>query len=716
MESIITTVITIAGLIGGLVSLFAGRKFYPVWLGLASYFFMTRILDLGLVRLPADARNWVVVAVSLVIAVLVFFLSNRFVRIVPALGGFIVGTLIMERLLGAIFPESGKFVFFIMLIVGGLLGLFIFRKVLAFDTSVMALSAFWGASFFITPIFDFMDVFLLSLAGATGGQVNDILNFTLLVQFLAWLALAAIGFLVQRKIPFKPVPEVARKERQASEEAASPGKRRTWIIGGVVGAVVILLLVAFAGSNAKWARSMRNSVLNIERRLGLEAEAPGDAPWEWASTILRPQVELKENDRILVLVPHPDDDILSTAGTIQQAVEMGLPVKVVYMTNGDYNETSYAIYRKEITADPAEALRLGATRREEAIAAQGILGVKPEQITFLGYPDGGGLEIFEKHWGESEPYTALLSQQSEVPYTFAQTPFAPYKGENIVADIKKVVSDFQPTKIFTSHPGDVHPDHQTVPLYLQVALWELGQELDPDVFHFITHYGRWPLPRGYQPEHPLEPPAQFDVGNRWNILPITTEQQEKKLAALKAHVTQWGSGQAYLESLVRTNELFDVLYEIPLPTGKEVQILPAETAFFGEPLAIQPEGDQEKFIEAEIRTVRLEGDELVFAVELQQPLVGDTIAKVWTMGFKSDTPFGEMPKIYMVLSSKGARVYDQGKELPAESIKISGTPTRSEVRVPLSLLGNPEKLMISAQTNVGDIPLDNIPWVFLSLE
>jgi hypothetical protein len=86
------------------------------------------------------------------------------------------------------------------------------------------------------------------------------------------------------------------------------------------------------------------------------------------------------------------------------------------------------------------------------------------------------------------------------------------------------------------------------------------------------------------------------------------------------------------------------------------------------------------------------------------------------MGFKSDTPFGEMPKIYMVLSSKGARVYDQGKELPAESIKISGTPTRSEVRVPLSLLGNPEKLMISAQTNVGDIPLDNIPWVFLSLE
>jgi LmbE family N-acetylglucosaminyl deacetylase len=400
---------------------------------------------------------------------------------------------------------------------------------------------------------------------------------------------------------------------------------------------------------------------------------------------------------------------------IQQAQEQGLPVKVVFFTNGDYNETSFALYRKEITLDSTEALRLGETRREEALAAQGILGVKPEQVTFLGYPDGGGLEIFEKHWGESQPYRALLSGLTSVAYTFTQSPNAPFKGESIVADIKQVVSEFQPTKIITSHPGDLHPDHQTLPLYLQVALWELENQVQPEVYHFITHYGRWPQPRGYQPEHPLEPPAQYDVDNRWHILPITEEQREKKLQALQAHKTQWGSGQPYLESVVRANELFDVIDEIPIMAGEEVQSLPAEAAFSGEALHLHPEAEQSAFTEAEVRTVTLEGDELVFAIELEQPLEGDVHAKVWAMGYRQDTPFGEMPKLFMDLSSAGYKLFDNGKEIPTDLIIIRGTSTRAEVRVPLALLDDPEILLLTAQTTIGDVPLDNIPWVFLDI-
>ncbi len=484
----------------------------------------------------------------------------------------------------------------------------------------------------------------------------------------------------------------------------------------MVGALLIVfILAAFSGGDNKLAKSIRSSLTNLEHSLGLEAEAPGDAPWEWATTLLRPQLELQPGDRILVLVPHPDDDILSAAGTVQQALGMGLPVRVTFLTNGDYNETSFALYRKEITLDPTEALRLGETRREEALAAQSILGVQPEQVTFLGYPDGGGLEIFEKHWGDSQPYRALLSDEFSVFYTFAQTLSAPFKGESIVTDLKQVVRDFQPTKIITSHPGDVHPDHQTLPLFLQVALWELENEINPEVYHFITHYGRWPQPRGYQPEQPLEPPAQYDVDNRWRILPITEEQREKKLQALQAHMTQWGSGQPYLESVVRANELFDVIDEISISPGEEVQILPAETAFRGEALHLHPEGEQEAFTEAEVRTIKLEGNELVFALELEQPLEGDVHAKVWTMGYRDDTPFGEMPKIFMDLSADGYKLFDRGQELPADSVTVSGTTTRSEVRVPLALLGDPERVMVSAQTSIGDVPLDNIPWVFLNI-
>jgi LmbE family N-acetylglucosaminyl deacetylase len=358
-------------------------------------------------------------------------------------------------------------------------------------------------------------------------------------------------------------------------------------------------------------------------------------------------------------------------------------------------------------------LRLGETRREEALNAQGILGITPEQVIFLGYPDGGGLEIFEKHWGESEPYRALLSGQNSVVYTFTQTPNALFKGESIVADLNQVIRDFQPTRIFTSHPGDVHPDHQTLPLFLQVALWELEDQLTPEVYHFITHYGRWPQPRGYQPEHPLEPPAQYDVANRWNVFPISEQEREAKLEALQAHKTQWGSGQPYLESVVRANELFDVIDEIPISPGEEVEILPAETAFSGEVLHLHPEDQQAAFTEAEVRSVKLEDDQIVFALELEQPLEGDVHARVWTMGYRPDMPFGDMPKLYMDLSSSGYKIIDRGQELPADSITVTGSPTRSEVRVPLALLGDPERIMLSAQTTVGDVPLDNIPWVFL---
>ena len=349
------------------------------------------------------------------------------------------------------------------------------------------------------------------------------------------------------------------------------------------------------------------------------------------------------------------------------------------------------------------------------MAAQGILGIQPEQVTFLGYPDGGGLQIFENHWGDSQPYRALLSGSTSVPYTFTKTPNAPYKGEGIVTDIKQIVSEYKPTKIFTSHPGDVHPDHQTLPLYLKVALWDLAGEMKPEVYHFITHYGRWHQPRGYQPEHPLDPPSQFDIGNRWRILPLTPEQRDKKLQALQAHKTQLGSGKPYLESVVRANELWDVIDEIPIAPGEEVQILPAQAAFNGEALQLLPENVQNKFTESEVRSVKIDGNDIVFAIESEQPLTGDVHATLRAMGYRDDTPFGEMPKIYMDLSSSGYRVYDQGFLLPDNSVTVSGTPTRSEVRIPLALLDDPERVLVSAQTSIGDVPLDNIPWVFLTL-
>jgi hypothetical protein len=62
------------------------------------------------------------------------------------------------------------------------------------------------------------------------------------------------------------------------------------------------------------------------------------------------------------------------------------------------------------------------------------------------------------------------------------------------------------------------------------------------------------------------------------------------------------------------------------------------------------------------------------------------------------------------------KLFDHDEELPADSISISETPTRFELRVPLSLLGDPERVLMSIQSHFGEVPLDNIPWVFLLIE
>ena len=48
-----------------------------------------------------------------------------------------------------------------------------------------------------------------------------------------------------------------------------------------------------------------------------------------------PPVTLLPQDRVLVLAPHPDDEVIGCAGVIQRAVAMSLPLRVVFLTYGD---------------------------------------------------------------------------------------------------------------------------------------------------------------------------------------------------------------------------------------------------------------------------------------------------------------------------------------------------------------------------------------------
>ena len=87
-------------------------------------------------------------------------------------------------------------------------------------------------------------------------------------------------------------------------------------------------------------------------------------------------VEHLEGPRVLVLSPHPDDDVFGCGGTIIRHLAQGHEVFVCYLTDG-----SGGIPGKK-------AQEVAAIRQQEATEAAGILGVLPANLHFMGAPDG----------------------------------------------------------------------------------------------------------------------------------------------------------------------------------------------------------------------------------------------------------------------------------------------------------------------------------------
>ena len=93
----------------------------------------------------------------------------------------------------------------------------------------------------------------------------------------------------------------------------------------------------------------------------------------------RPVDWLRTFGRTAVLAPHPDDESLGVGGVIARLVDLGLPVGVCCLTDGEASHPGSRTH-------PPRAL--AALRREEARAACAALGVNHEAVRFLSLPDG----------------------------------------------------------------------------------------------------------------------------------------------------------------------------------------------------------------------------------------------------------------------------------------------------------------------------------------
>jgi len=284
-----------------------------------------------------------------------------------------------------------------------------------------------------------------------------------------------------------------------------------------------------------------------------------------------PVTATADGDRLLVISPHPDDDILGVGGTMAQATAAGASVLVVFLTSGDANVAGKRLITMHPFNLPAEFRALGSRRQKEAVRALERLGVTTDRAIFLNYPDRGLTALLSSHWQSLDPfrspYTGQVSKYSEIAFN----PGSVYSGENLLADLVQVLLLFRPTIVYAPHPLDAHPDHRAGYQFTISAIREARAARDdfapPEIRCYLIHSyeGAWPTPRGLGMTRPLELLPVFMTDASWESVELPEWAVRAKLEAIQSHISQWWTSRRFLASFVRINEVY-----LPVPMTEPV--------------------------------------------------------------------------------------------------------------------------------------------------
>lgn len=235
------------------------------------------------------------------------------------------------------------------------------------------------------------------------------------------------------------------------------------------------------------------------------------------------EVSPSEKPRLLFVHAHPDDESLTTGGTIAHYVAQGADVRVVTCTLGEEGEVIGDRY-KLLAVDYAD--QLGGYRISELTKALNALGV--DEPIFLGGPG---------RWRDSG--MSANSRRRHTAFVDA--------GDDAVQELVTIIDEMRPHIVVTYDPkgGYGHPDHvqthHVTAAAIAAATWEVPKFYWTVMASSAVHAG-------------LE--ALSDVPPDWIRLPNLSESEftygdcdidavidtakhvQAKVAALAAHATQ----------------------------------------------------------------------------------------------------------------------------------------------------------------------------------
>lgn len=277
----------------------------------------------------------------------------------------------------------------------------------------------------------------------------------------------------------------------------------------------------------------------------------------------------KNSDRVLIVAPHCDDETLGAGELIENTIKNGGKVKVIVVTNGDGFTDAIELNHFKFRLKSSDYVGFGYTRQKESVKALEYLGVKKQDIIFLGYPDGGMEHLWRNNWDKTNPYTSRFTKTNINPYENSFSKASAYAGENVIADISKILKDYKPTYIVFPHPNDKHPDHWAVNGFIKYVLTYMKYSPQKELL-YLVHRGDWPTPMRTDKDLYLVPPFKLVFkGTEWFKFNLNKNEIERKEKAIHLYNTQIKVLRPLMTAFERKNELFGEYINLKLPNNKK---------------------------------------------------------------------------------------------------------------------------------------------------
>lgn len=212
--------------------------------------------------------------------------------------------------------------------------------------------------------------------------------------------------------------------------------------------------------------------------------------------------------RLMVLAPHPDDESLAAGGLIQRAMAYGVPLSVVFVTDGENNPWPQRALERRVWIDARQRLAWGARRRAEADAALDALGAAGVSVHRLGWPDGG------LTWRLLDDTDAML------------------------AAMRDLLERERPSVLVLPDLVDRHPDHSAMHVLMEMVFQSMPNARHPACLGYLLHGCARPgVPRRA-------------------VLTLGATEQRRKRDAILAHASQTALSRSRLLRFASDSEVF----------------------------------------------------------------------------------------------------------------------------------------------------------------